>query len=128
MIGESEIASKVASESEAEGEEARKFLEDVRVTFPQVCLEDVKEFLFSCLAIFQSIICVKNIFQVLRVVKTRQVTYSVLNHLINYVQNLEKVGLLEQKEMLHLHDAVQVLLLCHACVYNMLHILCHYYY
>lgn len=79
MIGESEIASKVASESEAEGEEARKFLEDVRVTFPQV----------------------------LRVVKTRQVTYSVLNHLINYVQNLEKVGLLEQKEMLHLHDAVQ---------------------
>lgn len=79
FIGESEIASKVASESEAEGEEARKFLEDVRVTFPQV----------------------------LRVVKTRQVTYSVLNHLINYVQNLEKVGLLEQKEMLHLHDAVQ---------------------
>lgn len=43
MIGESEIASKVASESEAEGEEARKFLEDVRVTFPQVCLEDEKE-------------------------------------------------------------------------------------
>lgn len=46
--------------------------------------------------------------QVLRVVKTRQVTYSVLNHLIDYVQNLEKVGLLEEKEMLHLHDAVQV--------------------
>lgn len=41
-------------------------------------------------------------------VKTRQVTYSVLNHLIDYVQNLEKVGLLEEKEMLHLHDAVQV--------------------
>lgn len=40
--------------------------------------------------------------------KTRQVTYSVLNHLIGYVQNLEKVGLLEEKEMLHLHDAVQV--------------------
>lgn len=50
-------------------------------------------------------------FQVLRVVKTRQVTYSVLNHLIEYVQNLEKVGLLEEKEMLHLHDAVQVLLI-----------------
>ncbi len=47
-------------------------------------------------------------FQVLRVVKTRQVTYSVLNHLIDYVQNLEKIGLLEEKEMLHLHDAVQV--------------------
>jgi hypothetical protein len=50
------------------------------------------------------------LFQVLRVVKTRQVTYSVLNHLIDYIQNLEKVGLLEEKEMLHLHDAVQVIL------------------
>ncbi|KAJ6890822.1 sodium/hydrogen exchanger 8-like isoform X2 [Populus alba x Populus x berolinensis] len=79
FIGGSDIASTVINESEAEGEEARKFLEDVRVTFPQV----------------------------LRVVKTRQVTYSVLNHLIDYVQNLEKVGLLEDKEMLHLHDAVQ---------------------
>ncbi|CAI0385036.1 unnamed protein product [Linum tenue] len=79
FIGDSDIASIVINESEAEGEDARKFLEDVRVTFPQV----------------------------LRVVKTRQVTYSVLNHLIHYVQNLEKSGLLEQKEMLHLHDSVQ---------------------
>ncbi|XP_011021707.1 PREDICTED: sodium/hydrogen exchanger 8-like isoform X2 [Populus euphratica] len=79
FIGGNDIASIVINESEAEGEEARKFLEDVRVAFPQV----------------------------LRVVKTRQVTYSVLNHLIDYVQNLEKVGLLEEKEMLHLHDAVQ---------------------
>ncbi|XP_008220964.1 PREDICTED: sodium/hydrogen exchanger 8 isoform X1 [Prunus mume] len=79
FIGDSEVASIVINESEAEGEEAKKFLEDVRVTFPQV----------------------------LRVVKTRQVTYSVLNHLIDYLQNLEKVGLLEEKEMLHLHDAVQ---------------------
>ncbi|XP_011024866.1 PREDICTED: sodium/hydrogen exchanger 7-like isoform X2 [Populus euphratica] len=79
FIGDSGIASIVINESNAEGEEARKFLEDVRVTFPQV----------------------------LRVVKTRQATYSVLNHLIDYVQNLEKVGLLEEKEMLHLHDAVQ---------------------
>ncbi|XP_022146361.1 sodium/hydrogen exchanger 8-like isoform X2 [Momordica charantia] len=79
FIGDSAIASTVVNESEVEGEEARKFLEDVRETFPQV----------------------------LRVVKTRQVTYSVLNHLIEYVQNLEKVGLLEEKEMLHLHDAVQ---------------------
>ncbi|KAK3222268.1 hypothetical protein Dsin_009293 [Dipteronia sinensis] len=79
FIGDSDIASLAIEESKVEGEEARKFLEDVRVTFPQV----------------------------LRVVKTRQVTYSVLNHLINYVQNLEKVGLLEEKEMLHLHDAVQ---------------------
>ncbi|KAH7570798.1 hypothetical protein JRO89_XS05G0192200 [Xanthoceras sorbifolium] len=79
FIGDSSIASIAIEESKVEGEEARKFLEDVRVTFPQV----------------------------LRVVKTRQVTYSVLNHLINYVQNLEKVGLLEEKEMLHLHDSVQ---------------------
>ncbi|KAF8037895.1 hypothetical protein BT93_B0666 [Corymbia citriodora subsp. variegata] len=80
FIGDSDVASTVINESEAEGEEAKNFLEDVRVTFPQV----------------------------LRVVKTRQVTYSVLNHLIEYVQNLEKVGLLEEKEMLHLHDAVQM--------------------
>ncbi|KZV31393.1 sodium/hydrogen exchanger plant [Dorcoceras hygrometricum] len=79
FIGDSEIAATVIRESEEEGEEAKKFLEDVRVTFPQV----------------------------LRVVKTRQVTYSVLNHLIDYVRNLEKIGLLEEKEMSHLHDAVQ---------------------
>ncbi|KAK8605306.1 hypothetical protein V6N13_102090 [Hibiscus sabdariffa] len=76
---DSVVASTVISESEAEGEEARKFLEEVRTIFPQV----------------------------LRVVKTRQVTYSVLDHLIDYLQNLEKVGLLEEKEMLRLHDAVQ---------------------
>ena len=35
--GDSDIASTVINESEAEGEEARKFLEDVRETFPQVC-------------------------------------------------------------------------------------------
>jgi len=37
FLGGSDIASIVINESEAEGEEARKFLEDVRVTFPQVC-------------------------------------------------------------------------------------------
>ncbi|OMO72604.1 hypothetical protein COLO4_27555 [Corchorus olitorius] len=79
FIGDSDIASIVINESEAEGEEARKFLEDVRITFPQV----------------------------LRVVKTRQVTYSVLNHLIDYIKDLEKSGILEEKEMLHLHDAVE---------------------
>ncbi|KAJ3672840.1 hypothetical protein LUZ60_006214 [Juncus effusus] len=79
FIGGSDIAKKVISESEEEGEEAEKFLEDVRVTFPQV----------------------------LRVVKTRQVTYSVLQHLSEYVQNLEKTGLLEEKEMVHLDDALQ---------------------
>ncbi|KAM0964342.1 hypothetical protein ACFX2C_020402 [Malus domestica] len=79
FIGDSEVASIVINESEAEGEEAKKFLEDVRVTFPQV----------------------------LRVVKTRQVTFSALNQLTEYLQNLEKVGMLEEKETLHLHDAVQ---------------------
>lgn len=34
--GESEIASLVIKESEEEGEDAQKFLEEVRVTFPQV--------------------------------------------------------------------------------------------
>ncbi|KAL9674096.1 hypothetical protein QQ045_030366 [Rhodiola kirilowii] len=79
FIGETEVACTVINESVVEGEEARKFLEDVRMSFPQV----------------------------LRVIKTRQVTYSVLRHLIDYVQNLEKVGLLEKKEMTHLHNAVQ---------------------
>ncbi|XP_057733242.1 sodium/hydrogen exchanger 7-like [Arachis stenosperma] len=79
FIGESDVASAVINESIAEGEKARKFLEDVRVTYPQV----------------------------LGVVKTRQATYVVLNHLIEYVQDLEKAGILEEKEMLLLHDAVQ---------------------
>ncbi|GMH06732.1 hypothetical protein Nepgr_008572 [Nepenthes gracilis] len=69
FIGDNEIASVAINESEVDGEEARKFLEEVRISFPQV----------------------------LRVVKTRQVTYSVLKHLIDYIQNLEKVGLLEEK-------------------------------
>ncbi|KAL5721973.1 Son of sevenless 1 [Ranunculus cassubicifolius] len=79
FLGASEIASVVINESESEGEPAKKFLEDVRVMFPQV----------------------------LRVVKTRQVTYSILIHLSEYLKNLEKVGILEQKEMHHLHDVVQ---------------------
>lgn len=36
-------------------------------------------------------------------------TYSILKDLSNYVQNLQKVGLLEKKEMIHLDDAVQVI-------------------
>ncbi|XP_058731196.1 sodium/hydrogen exchanger 8-like [Vicia villosa] len=79
FIGDSGVASAVINESVVEGEEARKFLEHVNLTYPQV----------------------------LRVVKTRQATYVVLNHLLEYVQNLEKAGILEKKEMLHLHDAVQ---------------------
>ncbi|XP_050231838.1 sodium/hydrogen exchanger 7-like isoform X2 [Mercurialis annua] len=79
FIGHSEGASIVISESEAEGEEAKGFLEDVRATFPEV----------------------------LSIVKTRQTTYSVLNRLSDYLQNLEMVGLLEKREMLHLRDSVQ---------------------
>ncbi|KAK7260474.1 hypothetical protein RIF29_26548 [Crotalaria pallida] len=44
---------------------------------------------------------------VLRVAKTRQAAYSVLNNLLEYVQNLEKAGILKENEMLLLHDAVQ---------------------
>ncbi|KAF3499534.1 hypothetical protein F2Q69_00041874 [Brassica cretica] len=79
FIGESSIGSTVINESETEGAEAKEFLEKVRSSLPQV----------------------------LRVVKTKQVTYSVLNHLLEYIQNLEKIGLLEEKEIAHLHDAVQ---------------------
>jgi uncharacterized protein with HEPN domain len=80
FLGNSNIASTVINESEVEGEEAKQFLEDVRDSFPQV----------------------------LSVLKTRQVTHYVLNHLNGYIKNLEKVGLLEGKEVSHLHDVVQV--------------------
>ena len=48
LLGDSGIASIVINESDAEGEEARKFLEDVRVTFPQVCK-------FNCPRIFAQV-------------------------------------------------------------------------
>ncbi|CAL9215004.1 unnamed protein product [Arabidopsis halleri] len=79
FLGNSNIASTVINESEVEGEEAKQFLEDVRDSFPQV----------------------------LSVLKTRQVTHYVLNHLNGYIKNLEKVGLLEGKEVSHLQDVVQ---------------------
>ncbi|CAH1452863.1 unnamed protein product [Lactuca virosa] len=81
FIGDSEngLALKVINESETEGEEAKKFLEDVRITFPQV----------------------------LGVLKTRQMTYSVLNHLNEYVEDLDKSGLLEKADLAHLHDSIQ---------------------
>ncbi|KAF7020363.1 hypothetical protein CFC21_033476 [Triticum aestivum] len=79
FLGDSEIARIVIDESTAVGEEAKKFLEDVRVTFPQV----------------------------LRALKTRQVTYAVLTHLSEYIQDLGKTGLLEEKEIVHLDDALQ---------------------
>lgn len=80
FIGESDTAEAIIQESEREGEPAKQFLEDVQLTFPQV----------------------------LRVIKTKQVTYSILLQLSEYVQNLEKSGLLETKEMNELHDAVQI--------------------
>ncbi|XBI12740.1 hypothetical protein VPH35_139567 [Triticum aestivum] len=79
FLRDSEIAKIVIDESNAGGEEARKFLEEVRCTFPQL----------------------------LCVLKTRQVTYAVLTHLSENVQNLRKTGLLEEKEMAHLDDAWQ---------------------
>ncbi|KAM3383709.1 hypothetical protein ACQJBY_008405 [Aegilops geniculata] len=79
FLGDSEIAKIVIDESNAGGEEARKFLEEVRCTFPQL----------------------------LCVLKTRQVTYAVLTYLSENVQNLWKAGLLEEKEMAHLDDAWQ---------------------
>lgn len=36
-LGDSDVAFIVINESKAEGEEAKNFLEDVRVTFPEVC-------------------------------------------------------------------------------------------
>ncbi|KAK1439485.1 hypothetical protein QVD17_05304 [Tagetes erecta] len=79
FIGDSEIALAIINESVKEGEEAKSFLEDIRLTFPEV----------------------------LHVVKTRQVGRSVLHHLFEYVQDLKKAGLLGKMELVHLHDAVQ---------------------
>lgn len=79
FIGQSDIAEMIIRESEAEEASAKTFLEDVRLTFPEV----------------------------LRAVKTKQVTHAILNHLVEYIQGLEKVGLLEEKETNHLHDVVQ---------------------
>ncbi|XP_076900354.1 sodium/hydrogen exchanger 7-like [Bidens hawaiensis] len=79
FIGDTEIALAIIDESVDEGEEAKKFLEDVRLTLPEV----------------------------LHVVKTKQVGCSVLNDLYKYVEDLEKVGLLGQTELVHFQDAVQ---------------------
>lgn len=65
--------------------------------------------LYLCFVIFFLVLKHFKCAQVLRVVKTRQATYAVLNQLSHYVHNLEEIGLLEEKEMIHLHDAVQVI-------------------
>lgn len=46
--------------------------------------------------------------QVLRSMRTSQVTCSLLNDLEDYIQNLGKDGVLEDKLSLHLHELVQV--------------------
>ncbi|XP_024361415.1 sodium/hydrogen exchanger 8 isoform X2 [Physcomitrium patens] len=80
FIGESEVTEAVIQESEAQAQHARLFLEDVRLSFPQV----------------------------LRAVKAKQVTHAILLHLTTYVESLENAGLFESKEAVHLHDAVQI--------------------
>ncbi|XP_018724450.2 sodium/hydrogen exchanger 8 isoform X3 [Eucalyptus grandis] len=78
-MGESNIIANVISESEAEEKEARKLLEDILLAFPEV----------------------------LQIVRTSQVMYSLLNDLEDYIQNLGKDGVLEDKLSLHLHELVQ---------------------
>ncbi|KAH9309628.1 hypothetical protein KI387_037539, partial [Taxus chinensis] len=75
----SEFVQVVIRESEVEGEAAKQYLEDVQLNFPQV----------------------------LSSVKTKQLTCSTLLELIRYVQDLEKVGLLNEIEMNELQNAVE---------------------
>lgn len=79
FMGTSEVANIVRKESLEQDAEAKKFLEDVRVTFPEV----------------------------LRIIKTKQVTHAILTELTDYVKGLERAGLLDTKETNHLHDAVE---------------------
>ncbi|XP_056165022.1 sodium/hydrogen exchanger 8-like isoform X1 [Syzygium oleosum] len=83
-MGESNVIADVISESEAEEKEARKLLEDIVLAFPEV----------------------------LRIVRTSQVTYSLLNDLEDYIQNLGRDGVLDDKLSLHLHELVQNSVLC----------------
>ncbi|EFJ32010.1 hypothetical protein SELMODRAFT_267115 [Selaginella moellendorffii] len=79
FIGETEVGEIVIKESEEETVEAKQFLEGIRLTFSQVLL----------------------------VVKTKQVVHAILLRISDYIQSLEKSGLLEDSETMHLHDAVQ---------------------
>ncbi|KAL9685164.1 hypothetical protein QQ045_022611 [Rhodiola kirilowii] len=79
FIGENEITSAVVNESESEEKDARKFLEDLHATFPQV----------------------------LSVVKTNETAYKLLNDLCDYVDTMENHGLLEEKVVVHLRDLLQ---------------------
>lgn len=79
-IGESIVDKDVIRESKEEGDLATQFLRHVEVEFPQVLPE----------------------------VRRKSVTYCILLHLSEYVQNLRKSGLLEAKEMDHLHEVVEM--------------------
>ncbi|CAI7855030.1 unnamed protein product [Closterium sp. NIES-54] len=79
FLKDSPICEAVILESEEEETPAKKFMEDVRLNFPEV----------------------------LTIIKTKQVTHAILQGLHGYVENLEHAGLLDQREVMHLHKAVQ---------------------
>ncbi|CAI5478764.1 unnamed protein product [Closterium sp. Yama58-4] len=79
FLKDSPICEAVILESEEEEVQAKRFMEDVRLNFPEV----------------------------LTIIKTKQVTYAILQGLHGYVENLEHAGLLDQREVMHLHKAVQ---------------------
>uniref|UniRef100_A0A7N0T9D4 Cyclic nucleotide-binding domain-containing protein n=1 Tax=Kalanchoe fedtschenkoi TaxID=63787 RepID=A0A7N0T9D4_KALFE len=79
FLGDIEVTSAVINESVAEEKEAGQFLEGFHVTFPQV----------------------------LRVIKSSEVAYKLLNDLCDYVETMDKHGLLEEKVAVHLRDIVQ---------------------
>ncbi|GJP65109.1 hypothetical protein CLOP_g22013, partial [Closterium sp. NIES-67] len=78
FLKDSPILEAVVLESEEEEKEAKKFLEDVRLNVPEV----------------------------LTIIKTKQVTHAILQELHGYVENLDHSGLLDQKEVVLLHNAV----------------------
>ncbi|CAI5527564.1 unnamed protein product [Closterium sp. Naga37s-1] len=78
FLKDSPILEAVILESEEEETEARKFLEDVRLNVPEV----------------------------LTIIKTKQVTQAILAELYGYVENLDHSGLLDQKEVTLLHNAI----------------------
>lgn len=80
FIGDVNVDEGVIQESEAEEKSATQFLQWVQRNYPQVLLE----------------------------VRTESVAYSILLRISEYVQKVEKFGLLEAKEINQLHEAVEV--------------------
>ncbi|XP_059308994.1 sodium/hydrogen exchanger 7-like isoform X3 [Lycium ferocissimum] len=77
--GDNGNAAIVVSESEVEEQEARKFLENVKTSMPEI--------------IHQT--------------ESRQVTFSMLKCLDECLNDMEKDGILTEKVMLHVHDLLQ---------------------